>query len=115
MIVELNVYQWQIQDLRCVLLKNVALDDLRSICGYIQNSYDEAMSNLNPAMQSPHVRRKSVLPGTSYIDKRNTHLWSETRKKTNILVDPTVLRDLQAHRSLDDARGLGHGMGHEGA
>ncbi|KZT44079.1 protein phosphatase 2A regulatory B subunit [Sistotremastrum suecicum HHB10207 ss-3] len=33
--------------------------------------------------QSPHVRRKSVLP-----------------------VDPAVLRDLQAHRSLDDSHGI---------
>ncbi|KAG1863782.1 phosphatase 2A regulatory B subunit-domain-containing protein [Suillus subluteus] len=37
-----------------------------------------------PASQSPHVRRKSVLP-----------------------VDPSVIRDLQAHRSLDDTHGIG--------
>ncbi|KAG1877829.1 phosphatase 2A regulatory B subunit-domain-containing protein [Suillus subalutaceus] len=37
-----------------------------------------------PASQSPHVRRKSVLP-----------------------VDPSVIRDLQAHRSLDDTLGIG--------
>lgn len=37
----------------------------------------------SPLSQSPHVRRKSVLP-----------------------VDPSVIRDLQAHRSLDDTIGL---------
>ncbi|KAG2147097.1 phosphatase 2A regulatory B subunit-domain-containing protein [Suillus cothurnatus] len=40
--------------------------------------------DLSPASQSPHVRRKSVLP-----------------------VDPSVIRDLQAHRSLDDTLGIG--------
>lgn len=38
----------------------------------------------SPVSQSPHVRRKSVLP-----------------------VDPSVIRDLQAHRSLDDTLGIG--------
>ncbi|KAF9227562.1 protein phosphatase 2A regulatory B subunit [Gyrodon lividus] len=38
----------------------------------------------SPVSQSPHVRRKSVLP-----------------------VDPSVIRDLQAHRSLDDQIGIG--------
>ncbi|KAG2078035.1 protein phosphatase 2A regulatory B subunit [Suillus decipiens] len=38
----------------------------------------------SPVSQSPHVRRKSVLP-----------------------VDPSVIRDLQAHRSLDDTIGIG--------
>ncbi|PAV23885.1 phosphatase 2A regulatory B subunit [Pyrrhoderma noxium] len=50
----------------------------------LENTYGEAMNEFSPVTansQSPHVRRKSVLP-----------------------VDPTVLRDLQAHRSLDDPR-----------
>ncbi|EJD02374.1 protein phosphatase 2A regulatory B subunit [Fomitiporia mediterranea MF3/22] len=58
----------------------------------LESTYGEAMQEfsantaVNP--QSPHVRRKSVLP-----------------------VDPSVLRDLQAHRSLDDTRGFVHGHG----
>ncbi|KAG6818173.1 Serine/threonine-protein phosphatase 2A 56 kDa regulatory subunit delta isoform [Tephrocybe sp. NHM501043] len=47
-----------------------------------------------------HSRRKSVLPG----------MCSESYGCTNLTetapVDPSVLRDLQAHRSLDDAPGL---------
>ncbi|KAL0946987.1 hypothetical protein HGRIS_013133 [Hohenbuehelia grisea] len=42
-------------------------------------------SEHSPVGQAPHVRRKSVLP-----------------------VDPTVLRDLQAHRSLDDTVAPSH-------
>ncbi|THU99313.1 protein phosphatase 2A regulatory B subunit [Dendrothele bispora CBS 962.96] len=47
----------------------------------LDSSYNIATTELSPtsAGQSPHVRRKSVLP-----------------------VDPSVLHDLQAHRSLDD-------------
>lgn len=48
-------------------------------------SYHEGANEHAPVTQSPlspHVRRKSVLP-----------------------VDPAVIRDLQAHRSLDDAHG----------
>ncbi|KAL5489850.1 RTS1 [Sanghuangporus weigelae] len=55
----------------------------------LEDAYGDAMQEFtNPAInnQTPHVRRKSVLP-----------------------VDPTVLRDLEAHRSLDDARGFMHG------
>ncbi|KAH8116901.1 protein phosphatase 2A regulatory B subunit [Phellopilus nigrolimitatus] len=61
----------------------------------LDNSYGDAMDGFSSpggaSSQSPHVRRKSVLP-----------------------VDPTVIRDLQAHRSLDDAHGFGQGSA-EGA
>jgi len=46
--------------------------------------YPQVGSDHSPVSQSPHVRRKSVLP-----------------------VDPSVIRDLQAHRSLDDTNGIG--------
>jgi serine/threonine-protein phosphatase 2A regulatory subunit B' len=46
--------------------------------------YPQVGSDHSPVSHSPHVRRKSVLP-----------------------VDPSVIRDLQAHRSLDDAIGVG--------
>lgn len=36
----------------------------------LQNSYGEAMNEFNPASQSPHVRRKSVLPGMLRIDRK---------------------------------------------
>ncbi|TFK55149.1 protein phosphatase 2A regulatory B subunit [Heliocybe sulcata] len=49
----------------------------------VDRSFPEIGMDHSPtASQSPHVRRKSVLP-----------------------VDPTVLRDLQNHRSLDDSLG----------
>jgi len=46
--------------------------------------YPQVGSEHSPVSQSPHVRRKSVLP-----------------------VDPSVIRDLQAHRSLEDTIGIG--------
>ncbi|KAG7092323.1 Serine/threonine-protein phosphatase 2A 56 kDa regulatory subunit delta isoform [Marasmius oreades] len=47
----------------------------------LDQTYDVGTELNHPGHQSPHVRRKSVLP-----------------------VDPSVLHDLQAHRSLDDMR-----------
>ncbi|KAI6005504.1 phosphatase 2A regulatory B subunit-domain-containing protein [Pisolithus albus] len=49
----------------------------------LDREYQVGGEHSSPTSQSPHVRRKSVLP-----------------------VDPSVLRDLQAHRSLDDTIGL---------
>ncbi|EGO20964.1 hypothetical protein SERLADRAFT_452105 [Serpula lacrymans var. lacrymans S7.9] len=46
----------------------------------LDRPFPEVSGEHSPVSQSPHVRRKSVLP-----------------------VDPSVIRDLQAHRSLDDA------------
>ncbi|EEB92514.1 hypothetical protein MPER_08963, partial [Moniliophthora perniciosa FA553] len=48
----------------------------------LDQTYPDVGSELTPSHQGPHVRRKSVLP-----------------------VDPSVLHDLQAHRSLDDTIG----------
>jgi serine/threonine-protein phosphatase 2A regulatory subunit B' len=52
----------------------------------IDRPFPEIGTDRSPLNQGPHVRRKSVLP-----------------------VDPTVLRDLQAHRSLDDTVASGSG------
>jgi len=49
--------------------------------GYIGQPYSDGATPLGP----PHVRRKSVLP-----------------------IDPSVMRDLQNHRSLEESAGLGH-------
>jgi len=50
----------------------------------LDREFPQVGGDHSPVSQSPHVRRKSVLP-----------------------VDPTVIRDLQAHRSLDDTLGIG--------
>jgi serine/threonine-protein phosphatase 2A regulatory subunit B' len=51
----------------------------------------------SPIGQSPHVRRKSVLPG-----EFKSMFWRVDATLMAAVVDPTVLRDLQSHRSLDD-------------
>ncbi|KAF8844565.1 protein phosphatase 2A regulatory B subunit [Paxillus ammoniavirescens] len=50
----------------------------------LDREFPQIGTDHSPVSQSPHVRRKSVLP-----------------------VDPSVIRDLQAHRSLDDQIGIG--------
>ncbi|KIK91034.1 hypothetical protein PAXRUDRAFT_831176 [Paxillus rubicundulus Ve08.2h10] len=50
----------------------------------LDREFPQIGNDHSPVSQSPHVRRKSVLP-----------------------VDPSVIRDLQAHRSLDDQIGIG--------
>ncbi|KAJ8597934.1 protein phosphatase 2A regulatory B subunit [Rhizopogon salebrosus TDB-379] len=50
----------------------------------LDREFPQVGGDHSPVSQSPHVRRKSVLP-----------------------VDPSVIRDLQAHRSLDDTLGIG--------
>ncbi|KII89203.1 hypothetical protein PLICRDRAFT_40838 [Plicaturopsis crispa FD-325 SS-3] len=50
----------------------------------LDRPFPEVGVDHSPTSQSPHVRRKSVLP-----------------------VDPSVIRDLQAHRSLDEQLGTG--------
>lgn len=50
----------------------------------LEREFPQVGGDHSPVSQSPHVRRKSVLP-----------------------VDPSVIRDLQAHRSLDDTLGIG--------
>ena len=49
--------------------------------------------------QGPHVRRKSVLPGTYFLDSCLDP--TELSLHFGGTVDPAVLRDLQAHKSLD--------------
>ena len=53
----------------------------------------------SPVGQGAHVRRRSVLPG-GYRSRLSVR-----RMLTAYAVDPSVLRDLQSHRSLDDRGG----------
>jgi len=61
-------------------------------------------ANDGPAVgQGPHVRRKSVLPGRYLLELgRGANL---VRIDFGTTVDPSVLRDLQAHKSLDVSDG----------
>ena len=49
--------------------------------------------------QGPHVRRKSVLPGRCLFELG--YGTNRVSIEFDTTVDPTVLRDLQAHKSLD--------------
>jgi hypothetical protein len=65
----------------------------------MQGNYPEQNPEHSPGSAAgvlPHMRRKSVLPGIAppHADTYCIHVL--------LTVDPTVIRDLQAHRSLDD-------------
>ena len=56
----------------------------------------------SPGGTNLHSRRKSALPGADAF-RRWVHRIADGVHGLSGSVDPTVLRDLQAHRSLDDA------------
>ena len=56
----------------------------------------------SPGGTNLHSRRKSALPGAASF-RRWIHRIADGIHGLSGAVDPTVLRDLQAHRSLDDA------------
>ena len=67
-----------------------------------------------PPNTNLHSRRKSALPGAEAL-RRWANKFADGLHGTLQSVDPTVLRDLQAHRSLDDAAGIRIGMPQDGS
>lgn len=60
--------------------------------------------------QSPHVRRKSVLPGEHILYHISDNV-AHSFLLFPYVVDPTVIQGLQAHRSLDEMRAHGQTIG----
>lgn len=56
----------------------------------------------SPGGTNLHSRRKSALPGADAFRRWFHRVADRMHGQSGSSVDPTVLRDLQAHRSLDD-------------
>lgn len=65
----------------------------------LQQPYPELTNAQHSQTGQVHMRRKSVLPGQ--LSSMSVHIHASQLG----IVDAGVLRDLQAHRSLDDQRG----------
>ena len=85
---------------------------MNSIAAPVQRPFPEVGEH-PPATTNLHSRRKSALPGADAF-RRWVHRIADGVLVNHDTVDPTVLRDLQAHRSLDDA-GIHIGMPQDGS